>query len=228
MAGSNEPFVQALTSRPNGDIIAAGWFDTAGGVPIHNGLVRWNGQTWTDLSAGFDDSPSALITLPNGEVVAAGSFTTAGGIPASGVARWDGVNWFPYGAGISNAFLLGLTHMPNGDIVVGGVNFPALTAAAYRWNGATWINLSTGFNPGSFIAALAALPNGDLIAGGEFTTAGGVAASRIARWNGSSWSAIGAGTNGVVTSLATLSSGDVAVGGSFTTAGGAPALGVAR
>ena len=31
----------------------------------------------------------------------------------------------------------------------------------------------------------------DLIAGGEFTQAGGIPASYIARWNGSSWSRLG-------------------------------------
>ena len=36
----------------------------------------------------------------------------------------------------------------------------------------------------------------DLYAGGYFTTAGGVAANYIAKWNGSAWSALGSGMNG--------------------------------
>ncbi|MBM4107455.1 MAG: hypothetical protein FJ255_01360 [Phycisphaerae bacterium] len=60
--------------------------------------------------------------------------------------------------------------------------------------------------------ALAVLPNGDLVAGGAFTSAGGVAARRIGRWDGDKWSPLGSGMSGSVTALA--------VGGDFTTAGG--------
>ena len=62
-----------------------------------------------------------------------------------------------------------------------------------------------------------------MYAGGGFTTAGGSAASRIARWNGSNWSALGSGMNeDVLVSVSALavSGNDVYAGGSFTTAGG--------
>jgi hypothetical protein len=55
--------------------------------------------------------------------------------------------------------------------------------------------------------------------GGQFTTAGGVVANGIAKWNGSSWSALGSGMNGEVRALAVSGSGLYA-GGLFTTAGG--------
>ena len=41
-----------------------------------------------------------------------------------------------------------------------------------------------------------------LYAAGSFTTAGGVAANRIAKWDGSVWSALSGGMNGSVDSLA--------------------------
>ena len=34
------------------------------------------------------------------------------------------------------------------------------------------------------VRAMTTLPNGDLVAGGTFSTAGGVVANRIARWDG--------------------------------------------
>ena len=37
--------------------------------------------------------------------------------------------------------------------------------------------------------------NGELIAAGRFTNAGGVAANRIANWNGTVWSALGTGVD---------------------------------
>jgi hypothetical protein len=60
--------------------------------------------------------------------------------------------------------------------------------------------------------------------GGEFTDAGGVAnADRIAKWNGSSWSAVSSApsqiSNGGVFAIA-VSGGKVYAGGTFTNAGG--------
>ncbi|MFN7395449.1 MAG: hypothetical protein ACK5UW_00665 [bacterium] len=80
------------------------------------------------------------------------------------------------------------------------------------------------------VSATAVLPGGDVIVGGVFTTAGGVSASRIARYNPSTgvWSALGAGIDNAVETLAVLPGGDVLVGGLFTAAGGVPANNIAR
>lgn len=78
------------------------------------------------------------------------------------------------------------------------------------------------------VYSLAALPDGDIVAGGAFTTAGGVQANRVARWDGSDWHPLGDGVNGLALSLAVLPDGDVIAGGSFTTAGGAAADRLAR
>jgi hypothetical protein len=55
-----------------------------------------------------------------------------------------------------------------------------------------------------------------------------VPANHIARWNGTSWSAFGSGTNGDVRAVLALANGDVVTGGFFTTAGGVAANFVAR
>jgi len=72
-----------------------------------------------------------------------------------------------------------------------------------------------------------AVSGSDLYAGGRFTTAGGTPANYIAKWDGSSWSALGSGMGrqGMggpsprVNALA-VSGGDLYAGGDFTTAGG--------
>ncbi len=82
-------------------------------------------------------------------------------------------------------------------------------------------------------AALGSLPyafessNGDLIAGGDFTSAGGLPAAHIARWDGAAWAPLGAGLDGVVFALAGDGA-DLIAGGSFASAGGLPAANVAR
>ncbi len=64
-----------------------------------------------------------------------------------------------------------------------------------------------------------ALVGTDLYVGGAFTVAGGVSASRVAKWDGSSWSALGAGVNNTVNALTVVGT-DLYAGGTFTTAGG--------
>ena len=58
----------------------------------------------------------------------------------------------------------------------------------------------------------------DIYVGGAFTTAGGSSANRIAKWDGSSWSALGSGVDNVARTLV-ISGTDLYVGGSFFTAG---------
>jgi len=103
-----------------------------------------------------------------------------------------------------------------------------------RWDGRRWSPPGTGIGAYQGIIALEAFDDGGgpaLYPGGKFTTAGGVASSHIARWNGDAWSALGAGTDGFVRSLAVFDDGSgpaLCVGGEFTTAGGVAANRIAR
>src|SRR5216683_2169491 len=70
-----------------------------------------------------------------------------------------------------------------------------------------------------------------LYAGGEFTTAGDVAANRIAKWDGTQWSALRSGMNGSVLGLAVFDDGTgpaLYAGGEFTTAGGVVVNNIAK
>ena len=97
-----------------------------------------------------------------------------------------------------------------------------------------WSPLGTGVTNGTNgeVWALAVIGS-DLYVGGNFTTAGGNTVNHIAKWNGSSWSALissgnGAnGINGIVTALAVIGT-DLYAGGWFTTAGGIPAENIAK
>ncbi|HSH15326.1 MAG TPA: ATP-dependent metallopeptidase FtsH/Yme1/Tma family protein, partial [Verrucomicrobiae bacterium] len=72
-----------------------------------------------------------------------------------------------------------------------------------------------------------AMGTNEMIIGGNFTHAGAIPASNIARWNGRTWSALGSGLNSNVLAIA-ISGSNVYVGGPFTTAGGRPANRIAR
>jgi hypothetical protein len=244
-SGPFPPAVQALTTLPNGDIVAGGRFATAGGTYV-NCIARWNGAAWSALGSGLAHSGGigglgqpavfAVTTLANGDLVAGGVFTSAGGVPASCIARWNGSAWFPLGAGVSGSLtegVLALAVQPNGDLVAGGSFVFVGSAPAFylaSWNGTTWS--TPGFGLGGSVLALVTMPNGDLVAAGNFVTAGGAPANRIARWNGPNWVALGTGLTGAsnprVSALTVLPNGDLVAGGTFTIAGGVPVNCIAR
>lgn len=224
--------VTALCALPNGDLVAGGAFTTAGGQPC-NRLARWNGSVWQPLGAGVNNRVSAVAARPNGNVVACGLFTTAGGNPVNYIAEWDGTTWDDMSGGVDYtptagvvAPAGGLLTLANGDVVAGGRFSRAggvPVSCVARWNGTTWAPIGNGIPqlgypyPINPVLALAQLPNGDLVAGGLFTQVGGVAANNLARWNGTTWSAMGSGaTGGYVQALTVLSNGRVMAAGHIT------------
>lgn len=228
--------VNSVLELANGDVVVGGFFNQAGGVPAAS-IARWNGKTWQPLGAGLGAAALCLAKLANGDIIAGGSFATAGGASASRIARWDGSAWHPLGSGIDpgNFYQVqSLSVMPNGDIIAGG-NFPTAggvsATGVARWDGTSWSPLGTGLeraggNAAAFAQVL--LPNGDLVVGGNFTGAGGVPASNIARYDGAAWHAMGDGFNGSVQELALHPSGDVIAVGSFTMSGTTALSRVAR
>ena len=125
----------------------------------------------------------------------------------------------------------------SGDHVYVGGNFssvgPVSANNVVRWDNPGWSALGSGAGNGlsGLLIGLAAGPDGALYAGGKFTAAGGVAAQNIARWNGTNWSALGAGISGgispTVYAVAVADDGRVYAGGSFAVAGNIPANNVA-
>lgn len=92
-----------------------------------------------------------------------------------------------------------------------------------------WSPLGTG--TGNSVSALTVY-NGSLIAGGLFQTAGGQAANRVARWNGTSWSPLGVGIengfNFATVDALTVYNGSLIAGGDFDFAGSVAAASIAR
>jgi hypothetical protein len=241
--GSEYQF-SALTTLPNGDLIAAGGYGFDPTLQVVTTPVRrWNGTAWSQIGRGmrrtdpttpYTEHIDALTTLPNGDIIAGGFFDTADGQRARNIARWNGFSWVPLGQGIGGTALTGpngtlqvtvkaLTTRPNGDLIAAGDFTTAGTVTANRiarWNGSAWSPLGSGIN--GVVYALTTLPNGDIIAGGNFTNAGGVPVNNIARWNGSSWFPISTGIVGTVYTLTTLPNGNLIAGGYFTTTGGVP------
>jgi hypothetical protein len=188
--------ISRMIASSTGGVVAAGSFrQTPNGPAV--GIARFDGTTWSPIGTGLGFLPSALLSLPGGEIMAAGAVPSAGGgWPYTyEVRQWDGTSWNLLSTGF-RAF--SLVRMPNGEIVAAGNNGVegALVGGVYRWDGTTWTLLGGEFTSGGAFAqpsALVTLPNGDLIAGGSFDVAGGTFAFNVARWNGTTWSAMADG-----------------------------------
>jgi hypothetical protein len=224
-------------------LYVAGDFTRAGSVAA-NRIARWDGRKWTALGSGLDGRVLALAVFDDGHgaaLYAGGQFRTAGGAPASRIARWDGARWTEVGGGTNTSVLALAVHddgsgpalFAGGDFTTAG-GAPATGIA--RWDGARWSDVGGGMDHSVYVyvKALAVYDDGSgpaLYAGGDFTTAGGAAASRIARWDGASWTALGNGIDSTVEALAVFDDGHgpaLYAGGFFRTAGGVDVSHVAR
>jgi hypothetical protein len=208
----------------HGQLIAGGEFIGAGAI-MANHIAAWDGSEWSALGSGMGNQPAEVFALAvyKDRLIAGGRFQTAGGQPVSHLAAWDGVSWSPLGSGVSGEVRALIVY--DGKLVVGGefataggVASPGIAA----WDGSTWSALGSGATGnwctmGGEVRALAIYHN-RLVAAGQFRTIGGVDASSIAAWNGSSWSPLGAGINngqcGQVSTLAVYDDRLIA-GGSF-------------
>jgi trimeric autotransporter adhesin len=247
VAAEYRPSVNALTFGSDGSLYAGGIFATAGGVEA-NSIARWDGARWHPLGSGIEGKYStanvkALTFGADGSLYAGGSFATAGGVEANKIARWDGALWHPVGADSGmvdpvSALALG----PDGSLYAGIGSASAGSSAATRhiarWDGATssWHPVGTGSGidgKDPFVSDLTVGPDGSLYAGGSFTTAGGVEANNIARWDGARWHPLGNGREGrpntmPVQAMAFGPDGSLYVGGNFTAAGRVAANYIAR
>ncbi len=186
----------------------------------------WDGAGWTSLGVGLNEATFALH-LHQGSLFAAGRFIIAGAVSANHIASWDGAVWTALGSGLDND-ALALTTFDAGagpDLIAGGLFTAAGGATARgiaRWSGGQWSAMGTGLQGGARAAtALAVHDDGSgsaLYVGGSFLGAGGTPSPNIVRWDGSSWSALGSGLNGVVNALAVYN-GELIAAGDFTASG---------
>jgi hypothetical protein len=231
-----DSYVYALGIAGN-TMYVGGAFRQAGGAAVE-GIVRWNGSSWTSLHTGtnYADMRVQTIAISGSDVYVGGSFFNANSVTANNVAKWNGTTWSSLGTGTENGVdgTVYALAVSGSDVYVGGSFTQAGTTPASciaKWNGAAWTSLGTGSANGvshpsySVVQALAVMGT-DIYVGGQFNRAGALTVGNLARWNGTTWSSIGTGTNGTVYALAASGSG-LYVGGGFSQIGGVAAKSIA-
>ena len=195
---------------------------------------KWTGSRWQFM--GSFNAYCYAIAAVGPELYLGGwlglAYTTTLEEPINGIARWNGTAWRSFGPGLNDAVWAIL--ISGTDVYIGG-GFTQIgnlrVNGIAKWDGAAWHALGTGFTNsqrlfqralerGEALVSALAIIGSDLYAAGSFETAGGAPANRIARWDGTSWSSLGAGcVGGNVHVMATVGA-DLYVGGSFSRAGG--------
>ncbi len=226
------------TTMYNGKLIVTGQFYTAGSDSAWS-VAQWDGTAWDSVGHGIVGDGYSMCEY-NGNLLVGGQIISAGKHPVNNIAQWNGTSWLALGSGIlgNSPFVYALC-VYNGNLYAAGIfdtagGHPVNNIA--EWNGSTWSAVGSGVTDTAKNTAVInslAVYNGELYAGGYFDTAGGVAVNGIAKWNGSSWSAVGTGGmmynsgRGAVSALCVYE-GSLCAAGIFDNAGGVPANNIAK
>ncbi len=208
-------------------------FQRGGYCPDVCETIYTSGGCWTISSIYAPASPLFPSFVIGGGQCGAVGWTTAGFtdlsgglaiVPQSGFPHYPLVfAWEEFDDGTGTKLIAGGPFNTAGGVAVRGLA---------AWDGTIWSDLGGGTGSASAnlgmnnsVLAVAVFDDGKgpaLYAGGSFTTAGGVEANRIAKWDGESWAPLGGGMNNTVSALAVFDDGSgptLYAGGSFTSAG---------
>jgi hypothetical protein len=220
------PEVDALAVSGN-TLFVGGIFNQAvnGSTPVTvNDVAAFDTQTntWSPLGTGVSDGGCGdfcfvrveAFAVSGSTLYAAGSFGRAGSTNVNSIARWNGSSWSALGRGLYTCAdcpdipgdvhalqLIGSTLYAGGSFDSAGTVDAANIA---RWNTSSsqWSALGGGISNGFFQSEVDALASdgSNLYVGGDFTGAGTIDVNSLARWNGSSWSAVDGAHSGVTKS----------------------------
>ena len=222
----------------DGRLVVGGQFTRAGNNLNANRIGRFNGAGWLGMDLGMSDGSVIGLRVHNGDLYAGGSFTEAGGVAVNFVARWDGADWHAVGSGLGDWVRCFGEYQ--GELIIGGW-FDTIDGspgnAIARWDGVNWAPLGGGLTSsitGDPSVHAMAEHGGYLYVVGSFDGADGIPVDGIARWDGTSWSAVADLTPGnkfwvrLTEEVLVDANGDLVVAGDFTHVNGMPAMGIAR
>lgn len=185
-------------------------------------LLISDGATWTEHRIGNYVNTRLAKAI---EVLDDGTIALGSDAPDfAGVRLWHDGRWKEPGSVLDGNESV-LTTLPDGSAVIG-----TDAGVVARWDGVEWKELGVA---DSMIFAVSRSADDRIAVTGGFQSINGVAAQRIAEFDGASWRPLGAGigpapdfTN--VGSFARLSDGSLVVAGRFSSAGGVSTSNIAR
>jgi trimeric autotransporter adhesin len=175
------PYALAALEEYGGSLIAAGDFDSIGGVEV-NGIGAWDGAAWRSMTQGLRFARIHALGKCEGFLYAAGEFQDESN-QFGLLARWEQGRWrvIPRDARYPRARIYTLA-CAEGYLFAGGFvqDQDNVEHGIMRWDGSGWSLLGSGVD--NAVHAIAQ-HEGYLFVGGRFTKAGGRSSSAIARWD---------------------------------------------
>ncbi len=185
----------------------ASW--SAVGTGFANSVTTGAGQgmTYVAALAGFDGGSGPVL-------YAGGQIALAGTSDAVAIARWNGTVWTAIGGSIGTDSikfpevdaLAAISTGGTSSLCIGGrfSRVGAMAASSIAsWEGGSWNLMSgglqggpgeaIGLNPRLLVREVAAATGRELLVTGDFVWIGTTPCRFVARWNGSAWTALGAG-----------------------------------
>ncbi len=208
------------------ELYIGGQFTELGGKTVNN-IARWNGSTWNDVGGGVTfNAPTIVYSMAvyNNELYVGGGFGKAGNILVNNLAKWDGTKWDSLGVGSLGGWggavgNLLVDTVKNILYMTGGFNYVAgkYTDGFAQFDGVNWSAVGNAPVP----AGTMCMYHGELYSSGQYTTTyGGETLRNLARWDGTTWHAVGTGMGTVGALTMAVYNDDLYMGGPFTEVNG--------
>lgn len=228
-----------VTDSIHNKLILSSKFINKAGNKVVRGVWSWDGSIWDSLKGGLNthdipfnpNQPNGNILCGinyNGKFLVGGGFLSVGGVNANALATWDGTKWdslpkrafrnLDYQGSVETLFKY------NNKLFIGGSfdsiqGQPALGIATY--DGLSFLSAQAPIYSLGGITDMKIF-NGDLYVSGVFTYSGQPGNRHIIKYNGTSWSSVGGGVQGSISSISSMAvyNNELYVGGYFKKADG--------
>ncbi|MDX2282465.1 MAG: T9SS type A sorting domain-containing protein [Saprospiraceae bacterium] len=189
--------------------------DTLNGVcRLQGNVIQPMGTGFYDACGGIDCNPILSFIRYENEIYSGAYFNEIAGVPSSGIARWDGGNWYPitpflYDENTETGYISGSCVSNNVLYVVGAFKFAGdeLANSVASWDGVQWTTYGfpstiSGDVPLNFRVANY---KDELYVGGNFyNKINGIENDDIARYDGNTWKQVGGGLFGGLSSVSDM------------------------
>jgi len=220
-----------------------GNFQNAGGVTGLDFLAKWDQITrsWTSVDPNGDGVTGGslgfqtIISIAFNPITGVGPYITGrfeqiqGNTGIEHIAYYDGSSWRTVkgsGSDMTSGFGATIEFSPSGIGPYVGGNLLGTDIGNVRlmyWTGSSWTSVkSGGDNINNVVYSIGFAPNGEgPYIGGVFTSVDGKTLTRLAYWNGSSWTAVNDSNDNIDQQVTTIAFNPITgvgpyIGGNFT------------
>lgn len=190
-----------------------------------SGVKKWNGSSYVNVGLNGPTGSIKDLVVFQGSLYACGNFNfTPNSTPAIGIAKFDGNDWSSVGYTFSSGTSYGVDLVASDTILF---YHATDNNKISMFDGSTWSQIASN----AIGVNAMKIYNRELYLGGSFSSIEGVAANKIAKWDGLNWSAVGTGISnaaGMSVNDLYVYNGELYVGGFFNTAGGISANNIAK